>query len=104
MKRVVLSCTLGVVGLLILANIAAACTFECVWVTDTCRRCLDIGVYNAQTCKNTVGPCGCFYTRNLCDPVTFAQSVGVTPSEEAATCSTLPKDADLASALIFAAE
>jgi hypothetical protein len=53
-------CTLG------LAEIASACDQECQIVSPPfCRRCVDTGTYNGQTCKNS-GSCGCIYTQNTC--------------------------------------
>gem|GEM_PF-2731237 len=91
MKRVLMGFILVAAGIFAFAN-TAACTEACVWVTPSCRRCQDVGVYNGQTCQNTVGACGCFYVRNLCDPVSFAKSTSVAPAAEAATCTTLHHD------------
>ncbi len=103
MKRVVLGFVLLAAGIFGFAGTAAACTEECVWVSPTCRRCLDVGVYNGQTCKNTVGPCGCFYVRNDCGSVTAAQSIGIEPENEAATCSAQPAEAAVFAELAIAA-
>ena len=104
MKRVLMSFMLVAAGIIAFANTAAACTEECVWVTPTCRRCQDIGVYNGQTCQNTAGACGCFYVRNLCDPVTFAKSTSVAPADEVATCSTPATDVASFVALVSAGQ
>ncbi|HEV7671850.1 MAG TPA: hypothetical protein VGS22_25290 [Thermoanaerobaculia bacterium] len=53
-------------GTLGLAEIASACDQQCQIVTPPfCRRCVDTGTYNGQTCKNS-GSCGCVYTQNTC--------------------------------------
>jgi hypothetical protein len=92
MKRVVMGFVLGVAGLLSFANTAAACTSTCQSVAPACRRCVDTGSYTGQTCRNTAGACGCFYT-NECLELTLAQSLGVEEADEAATCSAAPTEA-----------
>ena len=85
MKQVIMGFVLGVAGLLAFANTAAACTEECQMVSPNCRRCINTGGPTNQTCRNS-GGCNCIYT-NLCFGLTAAQSTGVEPVEEAATCS-----------------
>jgi hypothetical protein len=95
MKRVIMGFVLGVAGLIAFASTAAACTYACTVVSPNCRRCVDVGEYTGMTCQNTSGPCGCFYT-NYCDSLTIAQSIGVAPADEAATCSVSSDDAAFA--------
>jgi len=50
------------------ADVASACTSQCVKVAPPfCRRCLDVGTYTGATCQDS-GNCGCFYTHNTCSP------------------------------------
>ena len=93
MKRIVMGFVLGVAGILAFANTAAACTFECQMVSPNCRRCINTGGYTGQTCRNS-GGCNCIYT-NYCVGLTAAQSIGVEPAEEAATCSDVEASSEL---------
>lgn len=62
----VLLLALFALGTLGLAEVAAACDQECQVVSPPfCRRCIDTGTFNGQTCRNS-GACGCFYTQNTC--------------------------------------
>jgi hypothetical protein len=57
---------LMLLGTLVGADIAAACSARCVVVSPPfCRRCLDVGEYTGITCQNS-GSCGCFFTQNTC--------------------------------------
>ena len=103
MKRVVMGFVLGIAGLFAFANTAAACTYTCQLIAPNCRSCVDTQGYTGATCQNTSGSCGCRYT-NYCDAATYAQSIGVKPVEEAATCSALPTDTAMSAELVSAAE
>jgi hypothetical protein len=65
-KRVVALGFLAIVGALAGADMAAACTADCVLVSAPfCRRCMDVGEFTGITCQN-FSTCGCFYTHNTC--------------------------------------
>lgn len=102
MKRIAMRLVLVAAGIVAFANTAAACTSACQVVSPNCRRCVDTGSYTNQTCRNS-GSCNCIYT-NECFSLTLAQSIGVEPAEEPATCSTLDSDAAAFAEPIFAVE
>jgi hypothetical protein len=99
MKRVIMGLVLGVAGLIAFANTAAACTYECVVVAPNCRRCVDLQVFTNKTCRNTSGPCGCFYT-NECTALTIAESIGVASMDEAPACSASSTDVAASAELV----
>lgn len=91
-KRVAVLCTLLAVAALGIADVASACTVRCVRVDPNsfCRQCLDVGTYTGATCENS-GPCGCFYTQNLCGlSVAGVQPQADQAASEGPVCEPLP--------------
>lgn len=96
-KRVAALGLLMLLGMLVGADIAAACTARCVLVSAPfCRRCLDVGEYTGITCQNS-GSCGCFFTQNTCGtlPVNvpedlLLEELGLTVAQGVCTESAAP--------------
>jgi len=89
-KTLLVVCSLILVGVILNAGAASACTFDCQQVGVGCRRCVNLGVFTAITCVNS-GPCNCFYTLNNCNGLVAKAQTGletlIVPADQGVICS-----------------